>query len=112
MSVTCRQPERSTGANSPTTTPKPSEPPAPDQTAQKAILLADPRGIGYEVELPLSVVDPQTTIDAIYDETPFIPYLKHAGKPTTYDTVEAFVDDHPDGDSIRPILERHLEAAP
>jgi hypothetical protein len=106
MSVTCSHPSSST--DSTTSTPAAPEPSSPSQTAQKAILIADPAGVGYEVELPPSMGDPQAAVDAIYERTPFIPYLKPSGKPTTYDSVEAFLEQHPQGETMRPIIEDYF----
>lgn len=80
-----------------------------DNSNRRAILLDDPTGTGFAVKLPPATDDPQAAIDAIYAETPFIPYLKLATNPTTYDTVDEFLKQHPHGESMRPILESHFD---
>lgn len=108
MSVTCHRQQPSTETDEPTSTPGTSGPSTPDQATRTAILLADPNEAGYEVELPASMGDPQLAVDAIYEETPFIPHRKPAGEPTTYDSVKEFLEQHPDADSMRPIIESYF----
>jgi hypothetical protein len=48
-------------------------------------------------------------MNAIAAQTPFVAYRRQADKPTTYDSVETFLREHPEGGTLRPILERHFE---
>lgn len=104
MSVTCTRPtDEADGsiACSPGRT-------ATDDT-REAIVLGDPTGIGYAVVLPPVTGDTQAAMNAIVAETPFVAYRRSADEPTTYDSINDFLRRHPDGSTLRPILNRHFD---
>ncbi|NHN65410.1 hypothetical protein G9463_19195 [Haloarcula sp. JP-Z28] len=104
MSVTCT---RATSDESTTRVVSPGRTTS-DKATREAIILGDPTGIGYAVVLPPVTRDTQGAMNAIAAQTPFVAYRRPADKPTTYDSVETFLREHPEGETLRPILNRHF----
>jgi hypothetical protein len=105
MSVTCTRPTSDEGS---ALTVSPGRT-ASDKAAREAIVLGDPADIGYAVVLPPVTSDTQAAMNAIAAQTPFVAYRRSADEPTTYDSVDEFLEDHPDGDALRPILKQHFD---
>ena len=105
MSVTCTRPADDTGggiACSPSGT-------TGDGSGREAIVLGDPASTGYEVALPPASTDTAVAINALTLRTPFVAYRRSADERTTYDSVEAFLRDHPDAGALRAVLEEHFD---
>jgi hypothetical protein len=103
MSTTCTSPSAETDS---TTSPAQE---GPNSTNRNGILLAHPSSIGYAVELPPVEDNPQAAVDAIYANTPFVPHLRSADEPTTFESVDEFLQQHPEGEAMRPVLEQHFD---
>lgn len=105
MSVTCRRPTDDTDggiACSPSGT-------TGGGGGREAIVLGDPASTGYDVVLPPAATDTAVAISALTLRTPFVAYRRSADERTTYDSVEAFLREHPDGDAVRDVLEEHFD---
>lgn len=105
MSVTCRRPTDDTDGSIAAS----RSGTASIGGGREAIVLGDPASTGYEVALPPATTDTAAAISALTLRTPFVAYRRSADKRTTYDSVEAFLRDHPDGDAVRDVLEEHFD---